>query len=250
MQVERYETVPGCRIYCGGDVHHGIKQDEFDEYVAMLQRCADDPLGVYLGMGDYTEFRESGHKFREESNTTLEIQEQVDELLEAWELVKDKTVGILNGNHEESLTRRMGYNPYKTWCKQNEVPYLGLMARLEFELPDGKVYDVVATHGHGGGKLGGRVNATLDFLSNHYADLLLMGHNHQLQSFVHTQLTMGEDRQQRRLYKKAGFCGSFMDGYKDGATSYAEVGMKSPLPIGYKIVTVTAGGLAQEDIYL
>lgn len=246
-----FDVEDGTRLYCGGDVHHGIKQDRFDLYQKCLRTCADDEKGLYLGMGDYTEYREPGNKMRDPNNTVLEIQEQVDEVTEAWEVIKDKSVGLLTGNHEAKLCHKIGYDPYLSWCKHAHVPFLDLMSRLVFHMPSGKTYEIVATHGHGGGrKMGGKVNNALDFISNVYADMLAMGHNHQLQQFVHTQLVKGQDGQPMRQYKKVAFCGAFMDGFTEGAVSYAEVGMYSPLPLGYMVITISEKGLTANGVYM
>jgi hypothetical protein len=169
----------GYNIYCIGDPHRGVQQHDAPKYAAALDAAARDPRGLVLLMGDMCEYRAPDHPFFDWRTTTEYIQGQVDGTFQQLEPLSDKIIGFLTGNHEDGLNRRIGYDPYVTWCNRLHVPYLGNMALIHFKFPNGKGWKVIATHGHGGGRqLGGKVNSAMRFISAQGADAMVQGHNH------------------------------------------------------------------------
>jgi hypothetical protein len=237
-------------IYCIGDMHFGVKQSQTELIADAFEDMMNDPNGLFLGMGDYCEFREPSHPFFDWKNAEADIQKQVEVVTELFDDVAEKTIGLLIGNHEEKLCKRITFDPFEKWCKDSDVPYLGRMANVEFCFPNGAKLNIIATHGYGGGrKTGGKVNLVEDYIGSVKCDALVMGHNHQLQSFVRTESHEGTDGKRKRVYKQVGFCGSFYDGYTDGAVSYAERAMYPPLPLGYLVMTVSPKGIGMRCVY-
>lgn len=225
----------------GGDIHVGIKGAKMKHAEQMFDYISDTPNMYYVGMGDYAEFREPGHNFFDLENVAIvdgepmSIRKQLDWTFEQFEKVKKKTLGILIGNHERNLLRKTTMNPFEGWCKENDVPYLGDMGHLTLTLKDSK-YTVLVHHGYGGGyKSGGKVNRLTDFIKEHDVDAVVIGHVHQLMSWISTELTYKKGEPQAR-YKRCGCSGCFMATYqKDAKGFYGEQMMASPVPLGYLV---------------
>lgn len=238
------------RLYAMGDWHTGVDQFREDLFMPAWKEFLDDPNGLFLGMGDYSEFRAPDHKFYDPRSATQTLQEQVAFVTDRFKEAKGRTIGILSGNHEDGLCRRLGYDPYYAWCKENGTQYLGLMAKLSLTFPCGESFTIIATHGHGGGrKDGSSYNRIDDFLADHDVDAAVQGHNHRIGTFVRTELKHEGD-EPARVYKRGGFTGSFYDGYVGSSVSYAERGMMRPLPLGYLIIEISPEGMDMRGVYL
>jgi hypothetical protein len=245
------EEIP-YNIIHGGDIHAGIKNALTHHAEQMFDYVKETDNAFFVGMGDYCEFREPGHTYYNQDNYTMDLEGQTKWILSQFERVKDKTVGILIGNHERKICRTTTINPFRMWCEANKVPYLGTMAHITYTFPSGKKFMAIVHHGYGGGaETGGKVNRLSDFIKEHEVDAIVMGHVHRLMSWVVTELKYDTGFPKAR-YKHCGMSGCFLATYKaDTSGFYGEERMFSPLPIGYLNMTIDPkDGIGMQEVVI
>lgn len=234
-----------------GDCHAGLRgtdeerADEAFTYAATTKDC------WLLGMGDYCEFREPGHPFYDSEECTMTLDQQLDWTFDKFKRCRSKTIGILMGNHENKLSRKITMNPIRRWCQEAKVPYLGTMAKITYEFPSGKEYTMIVHHGYGGGrKKGGKINMISDFISKHDVDSVVIGHVHQLHDWVETELVYPVNDVVAR-YKYCGLSGSFLRTYAKDTTGYGEEKMMEPVPTGFLVTHIDPKkGISMEKVLL
>lgn len=114
--------------------------------------------------------------------------EQVEQLVELLDPIKDKILVVSTGNHERRCEKDTSIDVLKLVCSQ-----LGIIDRyssgawylyLYFgEKSQGRkapmVYTIFGNHGYGGGRaIGGKANKLVDMSNIAVADLYIMGHTH------------------------------------------------------------------------
>lgn len=114
--------------------------------------------------------------------------EQVEQLVELLEPIKDKILVVSMGNHERRCERDTSIDVLKLVCSQLKILdrysngswYLYLYfgeKKLGRKAP--MVYTIAGYHGSGGGRnVGGKANRLVDVSNIVIADLYIMGHTH------------------------------------------------------------------------
>lgn len=226
---EKFVIEPMCCIHLGNVGHD---EDKFSERVNAIM---DDPNRYTVLMGDlHDAIYPSANEKRYDPDTIdaryWPPQNGYNHLEEIFKPMADagKILGVSEGNHDRALWKRFGHNYIKQFSDNLDVPYLGIVWFLKLRFPNDKSWVINGAHGRfGGRRFGGNINRIEDMSSGYDADIYLRGHTHQ----------MGYSK--RRIETFDGYrtkyfaaVGSFLDGFKDGATSYAEEFDLLPLPTG------------------
>lgn len=141
---------------------------------------------------------------------------------------RGKILGISEGNHDRTLWKRFGHNYIKELCDGLDVAHLGVVWFIKLNFPNGKSYVINGAHGrYGGGRLGGHMNKVEDLSSGYDADVYLRAHSHQIGFSERKMLSFDGERK-----KYFAVVGSFLDGHKEGISSYAEEYDLLPLTTG------------------
>ncbi len=238
-----------------GDIHIGnlgCDLNKFQKSIDLIKK-RDDYFTI--GMGDYIDnvqaYANGGIDKRWNPETvnrqTLTTEEQTDKFLEMWSPIKDKTFGLLAGNHEWKTINQRRF--VKDFCNPLGVPYLGRLAyvHLSFvkKMP-GKTnrktvrkYLILALHGgYSGMQAGGSMNRMKAICGDFDCDLVLMGHNHD--TVTRPIVRMGYDELTNSPIEKKvllGNTGTFLRGYEKGVDSYVEINPKEAKRVG--TITVT-----------
>jgi hypothetical protein len=159
--------------------------------------------------------------------------------------IKDKCIGILTGNHEETILKKYHLDPAREIAYALEADYGGYcsltkiiigkkrrMGRASYEI------NLFAHHGYGGGrKHGAQLNKIEDALRvAPNADIFAMGHVHgKAVSFLETiDITYnGKMLQRQKIFL---ITSSFVNTYKKGVLSYAEKGLYTQAGLGAPVV--------------
>jgi hypothetical protein len=175
-------------IYPLADLHIGsryFKRKVLEEHLEIIK---NDPNGLIILNGDLinNSIKDSvGDVFEE----TLNPEEQIDLLVELFEPLKDKIIGVSAGNHEARTYKNTGISVLKNFCyRLNLIDVYTNIANLTF-LSFGKsrgrdnvkhTFTIYNSHGRGGGKLIGskanRVHNLSSICPN--ADLYIHSHTH------------------------------------------------------------------------
>jgi UDP-2,3-diacylglucosamine pyrophosphatase LpxH len=193
--------------------------------VLTLEQAAqnNDPILLMGDLGDYGLSNSPGASVYEQSFSSQDQAEEIQELLEPF---KDQVVGLITGNHEERIRKRTGYDISRSIAKNLSIPYLGFGGVLRI-IVAGRGFTVFAKHGKSGAAtLGGKVAAIMKY--RHLfpeADVYLMGHVHHLMHVpdeVKIYNTRNKSVQRRRQHFV--LTGHFMN-YEDSYAEEADYGL-------------------------
>ena len=229
-----------------GDLHIGDKGFTHKSR-AKLQEKIDfvksHKNAYVIGMGDLINCATRASKsspFEQDMN----LEEQIESAVNLFKPIKDKIIGLINGNHENRLTDFIGYSPTISICDRLGVKYLGDSAVIQVGVGVHKLgikreepaltYVIYMHHTSGGGStLGGKINRT-EKLSQVVvnADLFFGGHSHNigvnLEDYYIVDTNSKTISQQTRYIVD---CGGYLE-YR----GYVERGQMQPLPIGSPVV--------------
>jgi predicted phosphodiesterase len=286
----QYVGDPTFTLYPLGDIHIGTIHCDMSRLRTDVEKIKNDPYGLWIGMGDYCEcitlddskrFCASEiHKDFINKLDTIAVAQNEAFIDEVWD-IRDKSLGLLSGNHEGNnkkrhfvdivgnACQRMTYSDasdapqnYVTVFGNNEpkMPYLGdtAMVRLVFERvdDDGKherSHNVViyAEHGHGGGrKTGGKINSLEDMMGPFDADIYLRGHVHTKLVTKHPRLSIAASGSAKLQSKTrvCGLTGCYYKTYQQDTSSYGERNGYSPTELGGIAIRIRPGTGEMETV--
>jgi hypothetical protein len=221
-----------------GDMHTGSANCATDLVKKRVQEIADDDYGVWLGIGDYSEwiapddprFHAGGLDTEIVTLTGLSMLRRtyLDYLTDLLWPIRDKCAALGQGNHEEKYDRRRDDDMTFGLAENLGIPdrYTGWAAITTLQFKDGNrhtdSFDIYHSHGHQAGRKGGAlVNGLDDLMGWIEADIYFQGHSHQY--IAKHKATIYKDGERIRQRIKVGWhTGSFLKTYEQGVVSYAE----------------------------
>ena len=234
-----------------GDIHLGNvgcdkkHLQEIIDYIKGKKNC------YWLGMGDMVETinvndKRFDPKSIDPSYRIADLDDlstkQFADICKMLRPIKDKCIGLLTGNHEE--TSRLHYYRDVTLdlCRELNTQYLSYDAfiRLKFKRNSrpsgGLIYTIYATHGFGGSRRNGpKVSRLEDLAAAFDADIIMVGHEHKkIIAPPITKLRCPHEGALRLESRKqlAIMTGSFLKGYIPGAITYVEKKGYAPADLG------------------
>lgn len=167
-----------------GDMHVGSKQCNMDKVRETLEWVKNKPNAYIIGMGDYMNVGTKYSVGRGPFDDNLDPQEQYEAVMEMLEPVKHKILGLHAGNHEERVTKTSAIDLTKNLCRELNVRFLGFAKFSKIKFGDHN-YIFYSTHGSSGARLPyTKIKAVVDLANSFDADIYLMGHLHDLDTFT------------------------------------------------------------------
>lgn len=179
-----------------------------------------------------------------------ELYRYVDETVEyAKELfypIRENIIGVVRGNHEQTLVRDQNRDVSYELARHLDVPYLHMSGflRLKFRRSGSRFrrgLDVFYHHGHGSvSTKAGKVRKNMQMAEGYIADIYLMGHVHEPYCEVDCQIGVTHGRtpslmERHRAYYTAS---SWLDTVMEGRTLYGEERMFRPAPKVFKYLSI------------
>jgi hypothetical protein len=235
-----------------GDIHYGTKNCDVKKLDGLISWIATQPNVYWIGMGDMVEAINYSDKRFDPRNILPELQNSLDNLPSAqafklakkFNCIKHKCIGLLEGNHEETVRLRYHLSITDLLADKLETKNLGYncFIRLYFNRTGNiKTVMIYATHGFGGGrKPGGQVNNITDIARDFESDIYLFGHVHNKIGIDRERLEVNHKGKAILYARKKVFAitGSFYNAYVVGCKSYAEKMGYSPNPTGIVKITI------------
>lgn len=236
-------------LYPLGDIHAGTvfcAEDAIRHQVEVIRR---DPHALWVGMGDYCEFITPKDKRWDEAAVAKWVDRgDVAHSQEQWVInllkpIRHKCIGLLTGNHEQSIRLASNQDVYKHICEALGVERLSYscMVRVVFsrggETQGSFAVDCHFEHGSGAAQTPGGVTQRLVRMFNDYiADIYAMGHVHRIKIENYAPLGLtGRGNLAIKAKPKAGaMTGCWFKTYhdNDAQPSYGEMKAYSPNVIG------------------
>jgi len=235
-----------------GDIHIGNLGCDLEEFKKSVKWVASNHNHYTIGMGDYIDnvmaWANGGVDKRWNPETvdrkTLTTEEQTDALIKYWTPIKEKTFGLLAGNHEWKTINQRRF--IKDFCEPLGIPYLGRLCFLNVQIShNSKIlrdYVICALHGgYAGMMAGGAVNRMKMIAGDFDADVFLMGHNHDC--WMRSGVKMSYNKKTNSpIERKLLFAntGTFLRGYEKGVDSYVEINPRESKRVGTITITLNA----------
>lgn len=245
------------RLYLVGDVHVGAKACDRAAFERWINRIKADPAAKFIGMGDYAECITPGDKRWDFASVDEAFHKRMGDLPQACfeyirdvlEPIKHQGIGLLCGNHEETLRNRYSQDIHGALCMHLGLPNLGYNSAIRWTFRrKGKnvkapaaVMILYVTHGTiASRKDGSKLNRMADVARVIDADLVLYGHGHSnisnKQAFLGFSRS-GEFRWQQRVQTIA-MGGTFRRTFAANAFDYSEKAHYDPVVIGCPMLTL------------
>jgi len=200
VRYKRYYKDPECgqiKVYFLGDIHEGAANSRTDLLIKAVEIIKSEPNSYWVGMGDLIDainyhdkrfnVREVSDKYKVSDLDNLP-KVQADYLLDILKPIADGCLGILDGNHEDKIRQRDGFDVISYICGVLNAPCLGKKAYLSIgaNVRGSRnrpffMIDLCVAHGSGGsgGKTpGGSINKCVDIFQYDVADVYVIGHCH------------------------------------------------------------------------
>ena len=235
-----------------GDTHIGNMGFDEQKLRKLVKWISEKENTFWIGMGDYCECINIDDKRFDPQQVPKEFRDKLDNMIpsqvakfvEILEPIKDRCLGLHEGNHDRKIRIKYHFDPvYEIW-RAFDIPNLPMLkdaaiTRLQFKVDDNSKkpaaysFDVFSVHGNTGGRLGGaKLNRLEQLIGFFEADIYLMAHSHI--KLTESKVLLHVDSKLNLKYKKKilAVTGCFLNGYTQGNTSYVEQMMLPPTCTG------------------
>lgn len=258
MEVNRVDIAHSSRsdkfnLIALGDTHLGTRNFAKERFKEMVEWIRETPHTYWIGMGDYCEYIPIQDKRFDIQAIDVEYQgslgrlprAQTDAMIEYLMPIKDKCIGMHDGNHELSIKKYNSIDPTYEICSALGTKWLGYAAftRLTFERLKGRrqSFDIYSTHSRVSGRMiGNKGNYLEKMCINYDADIMLIAHGHRKTCITISRIGLPRTNARHVKDRKmvAGMTGSFFRTYTEGVSSYAEQAGYPPSDLGVIKVTM------------
>lgn len=233
-----------------GDCHLGTVHCCEDEIQKKVKQIQNTENCYFVGMGDYMECitpkdpRWDGSGIAGWVHDDNIAYDQTNRLCEILAPIKDKCLGLLEGNHEDAIKKHNHDNVQRVICEKLGVTNLGYSCFIKFIFIRSKSHNEqyigYFTHGAGcavtaGAKLT-RLQRTMD---NFEADIIAHAHVHDVLTYVKPYLMLNSANQVKSRVKVAAMTGCYFRTYTQGeSSSYGEIKSYPPTTLGSPTFTI------------
>ncbi len=245
--VEYVNSDPEYRLYFLGDIHAGTIHCVEDQIKTKVKEIAELENTYWLGMGDYGEFITPDDKRWNPDQKSIAPWVEPDDvgrcqekfITELLTPIKDKCIGLLYGNHENSYRVHKFGNVQKHICEELGVENLGFscFVRLRFKREssnESHISTICAIHGSSGAiTKGAKVNALRRFMADFEANIYAYGHVHDIDDQRRPYMTVTGTNKIKDRSDLGVLTGCWFQTYTQGIiASYGEMKVYPPTVIG------------------
>ena len=238
------------KLYPLGDIHAGSIHCAENKIKDKVQEIRQDKNSYWIGMGDYADcILKDDPRFDIEGISPWVTKGNIAEsqrqwIVELFKPIKNKCLCLLTGNHEESIHLHTQIDFTRNLCHDLDIPYgsYACFVRWIFSRTNSgtkRQYVIHAWHGAGAAQTeGSRVNRLKRLIDTFEADIFLMGHLHDIESYRPEKIALRNDKV-KNIHKVAAITGSWLKAYTEGLpTSYAERNGYKPSYLGCPCITI------------
>lgn len=232
-----------------GDCHIGNSGCDINALKSMVEWIRSKPNTYWIGMGDYIDAinysdkrfdpKTIDSKYISLGDIDKTIQLQIEDFIDIIRPIKDKCLGFLRGNHEETIRRYFHYDVLYEIAKELDIPrkmllYDAACIRLRcVRMNSSHMYDIFCMHGNVGGRsYGHKANRIQDLHKYFLGDIYLLAHSHIKQAQMNTLIYFNKSGKMEKKKIIDAYTGCFLRGYERNKTCYVEKWMYPPTDIG------------------
>ena len=252
-------------LYCIGDIHLGARNCHETGLRKVLELIKNDPNALVLLGGDLCDcvtpqdikrfdpselpdwmFDGSADEIRLNLKDILSTQRK--RLINYLTPIKDKIIGSICGNHEETIAHYHGRDFHGKLCADLGITDLTdcALIRINFKRDKaGKVITIFIAHGNGGGRsIGSEPSHLFNLASNWNVDLLYRGHSHTynilppiVQGYLPASGALPKEVCQKT--KRCANWGTYLKSYASGASTYVSRACYPMRPLSTIVTHIT-----------
>jgi len=233
-------------LYAIGDAHIGARNCAESYLRRLVSKIKDDPNALWIGGGDLLNAvkPQDSKRFDMDSlpDWVLEgkadtvrsrlkdiVKQEQDRATTLLDPIKDKSLGLIEGNHEFSIGHWYNVDVHQQLCDSLGLANLtdAAFIRLRFTRgSSGRTVVVFICHGHGGGRTSGsEPNKLFRLAADKDADIILSGHSHTFCIHppivtLHVPPSGALPKECLAKYKRPANWGSWLRSYAAGASTY------------------------------
>ena len=238
------------RLYPIGDIHAGVVHCAEKKIKEMVKQISSEENSLWIGMGDYADCItpqdprwdiEVISDWIENSNIA---ESQRRWIVELFKPIKDKCIGLLTGNHEESIRLHNCQDIQLDICRDLGVPNLGYSCFIKFVFVRlGAHTDIFTGHfEHGSGAAqteGGKMMRLKKAIDSFEANIYGIGHLHDIKTLVSPKLYLDNALNIKEFSRVGAITGSWFRSYTEGVRpSYAEKKSYYPTTLGCPVFII------------
>jgi len=226
----------GFTLYNLSDIHRGARAHDEKMLLRDVAIIRDDPNALWASPGDFIDGILPGDKRWRACETSKKnlldpenyLRGETNDLCEILGPIADKCIGIVRGNHENTIAKRYYYSVCDALQDRIGLPYLGGKGFIRLVFTRGRasnVFTVHLAHGTGGGT---SPTASLNMLSKQMlrfgSDITLMGHTHAKAVWTPEFMDVSRRESLKTIRNKrvGTVAGSYLLGFADGEDTYAD----------------------------
>ncbi len=244
------------KVYPIGDEHIGTKHCHLMALQKKIKEIRDTPNTFWIGMGDKCEFITPGDPRWDIDVIDTDIyhpdniaEDQSQTWLDLYSCIKHKCLGLLEGNHEDSIRKHFHVDVQKNICKRLGVDNLGSSCFIKFQFKRGTTpknshyqnYIGAFTHGAGCPVTdGAKINRLASLMNSFEADMVATGHHHDIKTLTKAYLTLQiKTLEIQQKVKVGAITGCWFKTYSQGVrASYSERKNYPPTTIGCPVFII------------
>lgn len=245
--------LPRIKLVPIGDIHLGHVACDLDLLENTINYVAQHREALWFGMGDYCDaITAKDKRYNPEEidpkYPTPDVQYR--EITKIFEPIKDKCIGLLDGNHDYCHWLYHNHNYVDSMSYNLNVPYLTTDAYIRLSMPrlsppennrETHEFNLYAHHGWTNARKDGYKVNTIQDLANTFPglNLYLMGHVHSRgEAPLKVQLTVNNALEIVHREQRFVFTGSYIRGYVDGINTYIEMKSLPPTALGSPVICI------------
>ena len=237
------------RLYPIGDMHLGTKHCAEHLLKKQIKEIQEEKNALWIGMGDYAEFITQRDPRWDTSVVSDWVNKedipmsQVDYVCDLFEPIKDKCIGLLEGNHEDAVRVHNDVDVFNRICKGLGATPLGYscFVRMTF-IRSGGSNSFIGFFSHGAGwaiTKGSKVNRLQRLMDSFEADIYAIGHMHDIITDTKPYLTLADNNEIKQAEKVGAVTGSWFKTYAQGVrASYGEKKNYPPTILGCPVFII------------
>ncbi len=241
------------KLYCLGDIHAGTIHCVEKDIKEKIREIKETKDAYWVGMGDYAEFiTPSDRRFDPSQKAVADWVEQdnIAETQTKWVVdlfspIKDKCLGLLYGNHEESIRKFNHDNVQKNICERLGVSNLGFSCFLKLKThrntqSDVRNYRCALTHGASSAITeGAKLMALMRWMKSTEADIYAYAHIHDYMPKSLSRMAVSDAGKIKARVSIGATTGSWFRTYTQGIiASYGEMKCYPPTEICCAVFTI------------
>ena len=242
-------------LYGIGDIHGGSIHCAESKIKDKVNEIKNNKRAIWIGMGDYADSittkdkRWSAYGIASWVNQGDIMKSQKDWLVDLLSPIQEKGLGLLTGNHEETIHDRHDEDVTRHLCEKLSLPFLSYACFVDLIFKrsteqGSKMFQIFAWHGAGAAQSdGGKLMRLMKLVNEIQADIYLMGHLHDVVAKIPHRLKCVNGRV-KSVPLVATMTGSWLTAYtqpKAGqhiGISYAEKQGYTPNKIGCPVIHI------------